>query len=292
MILAGGLALVAHGREGRLFLAAYLSFLAVYAFGIFAPLLTHAPLILNLHLLRVGTMLQLLAMLAPLSLATQWWQSEDPVLSLLLAPLIVLLLCMPISMGSPQPVVNFLLAAAVIAVFWLRPLGLPAWLIGLGRKPAYAMAALVLIGFGVVSIKHAAGNARDKAWIGEWSQIGDWARTSTPQDSKFLLPTWNFIGAPPSVRAGSPLDGALQNDIIFEDAARRISWIDFRFGAAVMWAPSYYPEWHKRVTEVNALHSHADRLTYARANGISYVVEDCDAPAYVFKTARLCVYRS
>ena len=77
---------------------------------------------------------------------------------------------------------------------------------------------------------------------------------------------------------------------------RRV-WVDFRRGAAVMWAPSYYATWWKRVSEVMALGTLADKLAYARQHDIDYVVDDCrigsdEREATVFHDGGLCVFPS
>ena len=88
-------------------------------------------------------------------------------------------------------------------------------------------------------------------------------------------------------------DEAVLNSGIFETVAQRSVWIDFRRGAAVMWSPSYYEEWHRRVAEVNSLTSYEAEVAYAKRSGIGYIVEVCKADANrtpAFSTARLCVY--
>jgi hypothetical protein len=64
-------------------------------------------------------------------------------------------------------------------------------------------------------------------------------------------------------------------------------------GAAVMWSPSYYNLWHRRVGELKSMVSHHDKLDYAQINNIDYVIEVCadgGLEKVVFATGRICVY--
>jgi hypothetical protein len=88
-------------------------------------------------------------------------------------------------------------------------------------------------------------------------------------------------------------DEAMSNSAIFEAMAHRSVFADFRRGAAVMWWPSYYQQWHQRVTEAISLDTYGSKIAYAKSNGISYLVEVCErhiAAEPAFTTKRLCVY--
>lgn len=58
----------------------------------------------------------------------------------------------------------------------------------------------------------------------------------------------------------------------FQLQARRLVWVDWKQGAAVMWSPSFYRQWSTRYREVSALHSSRELITYAKAKGIRYVL--------------------
>ncbi len=282
------------GNKARIFLMATSGFAAVYALGIAAPYFTHSPLILNLHLLRVGTMLHLMAMLGSFSLATTWWQAEDPVLERVFAPILIVLLCTPIKMSSIQPFIVMCLASAIIVSSHFPAVQSTLWAwSSVRRVPLKPIAvALALFGFVVVSFRDIASNLQATAWVNEWRTVAAWVENNTPPTSIFLLPTWNFLGSPPSIKS-SVEDQAVLNAGIFEYASHRSVWVDFRNGAAVLWSPSYYPLWHRRIAEVNALDSHDAKIAYAKANGIRYVVETCEAsllPNSIHRTARLCLY--
>jgi hypothetical protein len=66
----------------------------------------------------------------------------------------------------------------------------------------------------------------------EWRQVTDWARDATAADALFIIP--------------------LKLDFV---AARRRDWVDWKEGAAAMWAPDIYAVWHTRTADLAALHS-------------------------------------
>lgn len=78
-----------------------------------------------------------------------------------------------------------------------------------------------------------------------------WVRTSTPDDSVFLTP----------LRAEG-----------FQLETERKVWVDHKQGAAVMWAPSFFSQWHPRYVEVSRLKSLEDWKAYTCKNAIDYLV--------------------
>lgn len=58
----------------------------------------------------------------------------------------------------------------------------------------------------------------------------------------------------------------------FQAFARRPAWVDWKQGAAVMWAPSFYSQWSTRYDEVSALHTDADLAGYAEAHQIPNII--------------------
>jgi hypothetical protein len=282
------------GSRGRLFLVATLGFAIIYTFGIVAPHLTHNPLILNLHLLRVGTALHLMAMLGALSLAVKWWHGENFIFANLFAPALIILLCIPIKMSSVQPFIVMILSSLIILASRSQDIysKLSGW-VPISRLHLRPVAlALTLLGVVVVSSRNIISNFQATAWVNEWRSMATWARNNTDPTSAFLLPTWNFLGSPSGVKTPQENDAVLA-DGIFEFASDRMVWIDFRNGAAVLWSPSYYPLWHRRIAEVNALDTIESKIAYAKANGIHYVIEACESSRMsntTYATARLCLY--
>jgi hypothetical protein len=297
VIALGIVAFAALGRRSQLFIVAIGAFSAVYVVGIAVPHLTHSALILNLHLLRVSTMLQLLAVLGALAIATRWSLSDDPQDKFLYAPLLILILCTPIRMTSIQPALNCTAALLIVASYLIPGVRsrLPEWTFSGRLKLNYVAPVLVTVGFIALIAKHTISDAQTNAWFDEWSAVGGWAKANTSAGSVFIIPTWNFRESPSDVQSGSDEDNAILTSGIFASTAHRSVWIDFRNGAAVLWSPSYYAQWHQRVTEINSLPTIVARLAYAKANGISYVIDVCQTdPSLpkVFSTRRLCVYSS
>jgi hypothetical protein len=295
LVTLGFAAFIALGAQARPFLIATAAYAVIYAMGIIAPYMTHSPLILNLHLLRVSAFFHLLTTLGALVLATRWWSSKEPARARLFAPILIILLCMPIKMASIQPAINLTLACAIIAASHSRRLisAIPEGMLNPRLQLKYLALGCVALGFSIVVTRNAIANADAGSWLREWTAVADWARTSTAPDARFLLPTWGFRGSQVRIASGSTEDESALNSGIFETVAQRSVWADFRRGAAVMWSPSYYEDWHRRVAEVNSLASFEAEAAYAKHNGIGYLAEVCkaDAPrAPAFSTARLCVY--
>ena len=295
VVILGAVAFHAFGRPARLFLVAMAAFSMVYIVGIVAPYLTHSALVLNLHLLRISSMLQQLAVLGSLALATSWWLDEEPLHSRILAPILVLTLCTPIRMTTIQPAINSAIAFAVVAVSYYSNgihSWIPAWLLNRRLNLRHVALTCVAAGFALVVTKSVISNAHGRGWLTEWRTLAIWARANTNPEDLFLLPTWNFLGHA-NTKAGTAEDDAILYSGVFESVSHRSVWIDFRDGAAVMWSPSYYSEWNRRVAEVNSLGSFATQASYARTNGIGYIVDICTRyPAIkpTFSTNRLCVY--
>jgi len=85
-------------------------------------------------------------------------------------------------------------------------------------------------------------------------EAAQWARANTDPQSVFLVPLM------------------MQPD--FELWAKRTIWVDWKEGAAVMWAPSFYWIWWPRMQAVAALRDLHSKVDYACRNGIQYVVTE------------------
>ncbi|MDE2380484.1 MAG: hypothetical protein KGM94_24715, partial [Bradyrhizobium sp.] len=78
----GAVALWWFGPAGRDLRAIYLGAILLYLLGVVVPAVSTSPMILNLQLLRSGTMIHLLASLAIAALATTWLRRESAALFL------------------------------------------------------------------------------------------------------------------------------------------------------------------------------------------------------------------
>jgi hypothetical protein len=137
-------------------------------------------------------------------------------------------------------------------------------------------------------------NVKDAKSVSEWAAIGHWARQKTQSDAVFLIPDYGKNRAAPP---GDTEDAgyALSGSMVFEYESHRQIWVADKQGGAVMVKPSFYKTWWRRVSEVDALQSLDEKLAYARANTIDYVIEICGSKedgTTIFKTDRLCVYQS
>jgi hypothetical protein len=281
--LVGGFALYWFGPAARELQAVHCGTILLYAIGIAIPFVTSAPVVLNLHLLRSSAIIHLLAGLATAALATNWLRNDKaPVF--LPGCLIVLFvspgglafsLCIPIILSAhfaqvTQPsdsslrrILGYLVLAFALAIVW----PLSTW-------------------------QNLKFNRLFADSVREWTDVGNWARTSTPSTAIFLVPSSPRTSS--TSQAGTS-DLTLSRTAIFEFISHRRVWVDYKRGAAVMWTPSYYLTWLARLTEANRLNSLDERVVYASRNGISYVIDRCNSALAqsdtVFRTERLCVFR-
>ncbi len=273
----GAAALWRLGASVRVIQAVYAGALAMYLIGVVIPFVSGSPLILNIQLLRSGTVIHLLAGVAALALATNWLCREGSAY-FLSGALIVLTL-------------GFGLFAYVLAVpVMLLPTLLQSASEGaLASRRKLGYAALALFVFGLLPQwpqQYHTFNGFYADGVAEWTKVARWARESTPENAIFIAPR------KPDAASSLPVwDTALSRAVTFEFLAHRRIWVDWRRGAAAMWTPSYYRIWHERMTEVSAITDHTERLAHAAKNGIGYVTEICDElpsqDGTVFRTAHL-----
>jgi hypothetical protein len=272
--VVGAVAFWRLGAVASDFRIAYVGVAVTYVLGMALPYVTHNPLFIELHLLRSGSNVHLLAALGVASLTTKWICFEEDSPLFLYGALVALSLCA----GS----LSFVFAIPLIlSSFHLqRQKGSP-----IIRISGYvALAILAVIICPLLIWQNLATERELTKGFPEWVSLGRWASNATPPAATFLIPIELTTGE-------AELGGAMP---MFEFLSHRLVWVDFRRGAAVLWAPSYYPTWQTRLREVAALHALADRINYARAKGIGYVIDACDPTgleqAPVFRTERLCVF--
>jgi len=275
----GAVALWRFGASARELQAVYLVAILLYLLGMIMPRLSGSPFLLNIQLLRSGTVIHLLAGIAALALATNWLSRDRPAM-FLPGSLIVLSLALgsfaslfpiPIILGS-----RYFQSAPQATLVIYRRLG---------------FAALAVVAFVLVPIygwQYFKFNQFYSEGAAEWGAVGRWARHETPETAIFIVPPR------PDPKGSHPVwEVALSRAVNFEFLSHRRIWVDWRRGAGAMWTPSYYPVWHQRMTEMADLNDHAARLAYASRHGIGYVVELCEtlpsADDVVFRTTRLCV---
>lgn len=125
------------------------------------------------------------------------------------------------------------------------------WLPGSGL--AMALGAAALAAFGVAQSRQRGLDfprwEKDDAWF----DVQAWARTNSPPDTVFYAPD----------RFG------------FATLSRRPVWWDHNQGAAVMWSPTYFAEWSSRRELALRATDAASLADLARAQGIHFVVREC-----------------
>lgn len=262
-VLAGGLAFGMLRLRGALLAGAGL--LAVFGAGIVVGAAASSPWLLNLHLLRVDGPLVLLATCGAVALAVRAAGQDAFATG-----------CAVVA------VAGCLSATPAVTLLGLLALRLPGRLPGRVRDrmealigPAWAWrlrhrAATAAVGAGLVAFNAAAlaaykhwpappGAVTERYYIGRWPVLPFWhdaklwARTNTAPDAVFLIP--------PRVEG-------------FEMDALRQSWVEWKTGAAAMWAPPFHRVWAGRMDEVASLHTPEAHIRYACAHGIDYVVID------------------
>ncbi len=274
--MLGAAAFVRLGAATSVLAAGFAGTAMVYLIGMVMPYLTHNPQILELHLLRAGGNIHLLAGTAAAALVARWICSETDRPFFVGGSVLAMLLC------ATQ--LSFVLCIPIIAATYLirSPRSSPLF-----QSSGYlVLAVLAGVVFPDMLWKEIDYYRQYASATADWVSLGRWAQTATPEDAMFLIPVGANTGA----------DELATPTPMFEFLSHRRAWVDFRRGAAVLWTPSYYRIWRSRMDEVEGLDSLAARIEYARHHGIGYVIDGCDTAApqqhAAFRGRGLCVFPS
>lgn len=262
LIWLGWLSFKTFGDRAPRFRAALLGALAVYLVGVIAPLIWPNPIMFKLHLLRSSAVIQMLAALGAAALATKWLCSPDRKQAGLFGPLLLFCLC------ASKAVIPLAGVVVVLASRW-QPKGTYAAL-----KPAILAALMVIVPWQFW--QNTTLNRELTAAVADWQAVGSWAKSNTAPESMFMILTTSAHSLEQMPEADAQRALKLSTAAAaFEAAAHRRVWVDFFNGGMAVFQPSYYGEWHLRVTAVLSRRTLAEKLEYAQRNGIGYVVDDC-----------------
>jgi len=244
--LAGAVALVRLGKVARPLLWLFAGYAAVFLVGVALPSLTHARMLLNLHLLRVDGCLQAMAAIACVAVAIGDLRRRGLVVRA--AGALALFEVMRGANAMPM------LALAVLApVVFRRAASEPV--AGRPWTLAAPLAAIAVAFAGGVSEAAAQFDGPHQSLAAE-ARAGAWLKANTPVMSKVL--------ARPELQHGL---GQLQ---LYSE---RQVWIDWKRGAVAMWRPDLYPIWRQRMAEVASLATVDQAADYACHHDIRYLVE-------------------
>lgn len=249
--------------SSRAFARLMIGILTVFAAGVLVGAFATSRFVLNLHLLRVDGLITWLCLVAVAAGIAHAFSTRRILPSLAACAVVAALMT---AMEAPG---ILLLTGAGLALaarrVWLRePRARPKML-----TPLVAGALFVL----TLGSAHwvwwvdpsapwtipADRQPTDRHLVGwtperpEWAEVKAWAASTTPTDAVFLTP--------------------LQLED-FRIGTRRRSWVDWKEGAAAMWAPHTYSRWRQRLDQVKALDTVRALLAYADRNGIDFVVLD------------------
>jgi hypothetical protein len=261
--------------------------LVTYVIGAIVPFFVHSPLILNLHLLRSGVMIYLVAAVASGSLVTMWLHSAERALARVFAPILGAALCST----------KLLLPAGLLCIALKRTWTARGWTFSIPRLDWIILAALLVVVWPFTAVHNWRESLDDAAYVTEMTDVGVWANQHSLPTAVFLMPTeWQ------RKRSGKhPPEYVLEErEIVYAQGpfvyyGRRRLRGSFWEGAAVMWSTSFYHEWRSDIDATLRLKNITEKLAYARANQIDFVLASCkepDASNYVaaFRTEHICVF--
>lgn len=269
-------------------LLALLGFLIVWFVGALLPLATDSPLLLNLHLLRVSSSVQIFATLAITTLTTKWLTNHNLQKARIFGPLAAFTIA-----GK------MLFVPLMIPLVWAaRRDRLPATL----RLPRLDLVTpiLILVIYTGVGIRDNRVAAARRSEVAAWRVMSLWVEANTPTDAVFMLPlkpAFPVCSTEGGRVAYEPLLICGGSEV-FQFYARRRVWIDYKSGAAVMWSQPFYEIWHNRYNGLLTQRDFPARLAYALREHISYVIDQCQVlpetgeaiAQMVFSEGELCVY--
>jgi uncharacterized membrane protein len=256
----------------------------VYVAGIVLPLLSDAPVLVRLHLLRSSVAFHFLA-----------------------AIVLALVLVRPAAGHAlRRPALAVALLTARPAVLLVALVALAERLVGRRRRetapPGAGSGTVISLPVATVSWAAVLASCLVVAWHAatlparqertrllaesgrQWATLAKRVGELTPVGGRVLLPLETDSWSPPDAGSG-----------VFEYASGRSVWVDHKRGAAVLWQPALHAPWQARLDQVAALRDWPARLDYAAGQQLAMVVGRCDElpPGWVpeVQAGRLCALR-
>ncbi|MCL6706842.1 hypothetical protein M8R20_07515 [Pseudomonas sp. R2.Fl] len=261
-----------HGDQSRAFMMISLGAITVVLAGVVVPLVTDNRLFLNLHLIRGAALVAILAPISLAAVASHWLFSRDNPTTERFGPALCGVLLAPVQM-SPLAVIMLLYARLLAKLDPFRSLSQK-----LSRNMAWVFFAICVLGLPIRSYNSIEPSIDETHAEVLWERIGTWASEQTREETTFLL--FSLSGEFPEAGFGV--------------SSMRKLWISSKYGAAVMWSPSYYDIWESRKAALRWDMTAEERLAFARNASVDYVAMACadSAPAEpIHREGGICVYK-
>jgi hypothetical protein len=290
VILAIGLVAAALAKGSDSLFALFAGAVLVLGVGAILPFLTDIRILLNLVLIRSAVMIYFVAAAASSAVVAEALagDSRSPKFGwggLAFAGLVAGKIVLPLALVALAAMAaighSLRLPGSASAGPWIRYAGLACIVAGL----------LVAIPLRIVPTIVSTQNML--AQTDKWAAAGDWVAANTAPDASFIVPIDSLY---PSASDATPFRARMQQLsqglLAFGFHAQRVVWADAKYGAAVMWTPSYYEEWKSRTQAVKDLGSTDAQIQYARSNGVPYVAGACDATSATaaYQVSDVCIY--
>lgn len=243
--------------------------IALVAAGALVPIITDSAMVLNLHLIRSAVMIIMLSTCVITLLAASWLTNSGDCFAAFRG-IIVATTVMTVSFGA-------LIVLLLLALYRREN--------NADRRGVADIRGKIVATLSIAAGFMLALNLYATAWqqlqlsavMSDWERMGIWTDNSLPLNAKFLI--WR--------------DPIYESPLGFQYSADRQLISDSKFGAAVMWSPTYFPIYAKDRTELKSVGAAGNKLNYAATAGADYLGADCSfavtAPIF-HRQGQACLY--
>jgi hypothetical protein len=258
-----------HGRQSGGLLMLSIGAVVLLIIAAIVPIFTDSRLILNLHLVRGFLVIAMLTTVSLAIVASRWVTAPT---SSYLAPLGLVLFG-----GLLASKYGIILAGILLILeYFFRYNKIFAIVIRWNLTKIVAWIFLVAC-VAILPIRSQAtlsDSWKQTRLSWAWERVGVWADRSTSAGTVFQV-----------AQDGAPS---------FSFTSNRKIWFDYKYGAAVMWSPSYYEIWKDRSRIKNKDVSNSELMASYRERNIDYLANYCDEsvsekPQY--QQDGICVYK-